>query len=140
MEVTLSLLADSANISQEGKLNILGEFNNINASSFPVVLPSMMLVLRFRAERVEIGQEKQLEIRLSDPDGAELGKANATFVVPDAPPGRRVNIGNILPIQMAAFPRAGDYRFDVMINGDQKADVQLTITDTSQEPKDADSN
>jgi len=34
MKATLALLADAANVSEEGKLNVLGIFNNINAEEF----------------------------------------------------------------------------------------------------------
>ena len=87
MDVTLALLADSANVSQEGKLNILGSFNNVNSAVFPCVHPQMVLVMRFEASRAEIGQSKQLEIRLMDPDGSTLGSVTGSFDVPDAPPG-----------------------------------------------------
>ena len=51
MDVTLALLADAANVSQDGKLNILGIFNGLGAAAFPATHPSMHLVLRFEASR-----------------------------------------------------------------------------------------
>jgi hypothetical protein len=131
MDVKIALLADAANVSQEGKLNILGSFSNINTSSLPCVHPQMVLVMRFDASRAEIGQTKQLEIRLLDPDGKPLGAISGTFQVPDAPPGERVTMGNILPLVNTAFERAGDHSFVVMIGGETKAEVPLRITDTS---------
>lgn len=44
MHPQLTVLADSANISQEGKLNILGEFNTLFAESVPVAHPIIWFV------------------------------------------------------------------------------------------------
>jgi hypothetical protein len=120
MNVTLALLADSANVSQEGKLNILGSFGNITANGFPCVHPQMVLVTRFDASRAEIGQTKQMEIRLMDPDGRSVGSLTGTFDVPDAPAGQRVTMGNILPLINTRFERAGDHLFVIMIGGETK--------------------
>ena len=40
MQVPLAVLADSANVSQEGKLNIMGIFTQINAQSLPCDTPT----------------------------------------------------------------------------------------------------
>src|SRR5215217_3944288 len=47
MEVKLAVLADYANVSQDGKLNIMGIFQEINAPSLPFPLPQMFLVVPF---------------------------------------------------------------------------------------------
>ena len=49
MELTLALLADYANISREGKLNIMGIFEQIFALSFPAVHAQLQLVLRLES-------------------------------------------------------------------------------------------
>lgn len=131
MEVKIALLADAANVSQEGKLNILGSFDTINTQVFPCVHPQMVLVMRFDASRAEIGQTKQIDIRLLDPDGRQLGAVAGAFPVPDAPPGQRVTIGNILPLSNTIFERAGDHQFIIMISGETKYEVMIRIVDIS---------
>jgi len=128
MEVTLAALADSANISQEGKLNILGEFNAIHVLKLPARHPSMSLVLRFEAGPAEYGQEKQISIRFMGADG-NVVKDLATFpmTVPDAGPGKRARILTVQGIQDTELLRHGDYAFVVLINGDQKASVPLEV-------------
>ena len=49
MHVTFALFADAANLSQEGKLNILGVFDALQVGSLPAVHPRATLVLRFKA-------------------------------------------------------------------------------------------
>ncbi len=128
MDVTLAALADSANISQEGKLNILGEFNQINAPTLPALHPAMSLVLRLEAGPVEYGQEKHLEVSLVDADGnrvLEVGTAKVS--VPNAGPGKRARIVTVLNIQNTVLQRYGDYAFVVLVNGDEKATVPLEL-------------
>src|SRR5205807_2768216 len=81
MEVTLALLADAANVTPEGKLNILGTFDIIYASKFPHVHPSMVLVIRFTAKRAEFGRKRPIEINLMDEDGKMLGKIEGTIEI-----------------------------------------------------------
>ena len=128
MDVTLAALADSANISQEGKLNILGEFNQIYASSLPLQHAAMSLVLRLEAGPVEYGQEKQVEIRLVDADGISLlDVGTAKVSVPNAGPGKRARLVTVLNIRNTVLESYGDYAFVVLVNGDEKATVPLEL-------------
>jgi len=131
MEVTLALLADAANISQEGKLNILGTFNNISASKFPSRHPAMQLVLRLEASPAEAKTQKKLEVKLMDEDANSLGGAVAEFAVPEARSGRRIRMQIIMPINDAVFPKPGDYNFAVLVDGRTEAEVPLSVTQSS---------
>jgi hypothetical protein len=44
VDVTLAVLADYANVSQEGKLNILGVFQEVNPVAFPAGVPQMFVL------------------------------------------------------------------------------------------------
>ena len=50
MKIPMAFLADEANISQEGKLNVLGIFDRIAAAEFPVVHPRMVFAFRVQAD------------------------------------------------------------------------------------------
>ena len=49
MHVSFALFADAANISQEGKLNILGVFDALQVAAVPAVHPRATLVVRLKA-------------------------------------------------------------------------------------------
>ncbi len=70
MNVAFALLADAANVSREGKLNILGAFDRIYGSKFPLTWPRMMLVMRFVVSAAEYGTEKSIEIVTLDADNS----------------------------------------------------------------------
>ena len=127
MEITLALLADAANISVEGKLNVLGAFSNIYASSFPARHPSMNLVFEFDASASESGSMRHIEVRLLDEDGKTLGTLETDFAVPQPERGRRIIFGAVLPLTDVVFERPGNHVFDVLINGDSKKQVPLAI-------------
>jgi len=128
MDVTLAALADAANISQEGKLNILGEFNQINVANVPAVHSSMTLILRLEAGPVEYGQQKHIDIKFVDADGTSLFDLQANEVeVPDAGPGKRARLVTVLNLQNTRLPSYGDYAFVVLVNGDPKATVPLEV-------------
>ena len=49
MHVSFALFADAANISQEGKLNILGVFEALQVAQLPTVHPGATMVVRLKA-------------------------------------------------------------------------------------------
>jgi hypothetical protein len=127
MEVTLALLADAANISTDGKLNILGVFNALGGHTFPVVHPQMALVLRFEASHAEAGKARRLELQLSDGDGGKLFRIDAQLVVPKGAPGMPIRLDHILMLHGIQFPKPGDYVFNVLVGDDQKAAIDLRL-------------
>jgi hypothetical protein len=129
MEVSLALLADCANVSQDGKLNIMGVFNMLGASSYPVAHPQMYLVLCFEATRAEEGKTKPVEIQLADSDGNKLFALNLNLVVPQGLPGAPIRMNHILALNGTRFPKPGDYAFNVLIADDQKATVELKLVE-----------
>jgi hypothetical protein len=129
MEVTLALLADAANVSTDGKLNIIGVFNALGGTSFPVVQPQMALVLRFEATRAEEGRTRPIEIQLADGDGRKLFKIDAQLVVPQGAPGTPIRLNHILMLHGIQFPKPGDYVFNILVGDDQKAAVDLRLVE-----------
>ena len=130
MECNMALLADSANVSDAGKLNILGAFDQIGAPGFPVRHEAMTMVLRFDASPAEVGEQKEGVIRCLDEDGTQLGQLTATITIPPpSKPGQRVKIQTIIPLENMVFPKAGAYSFHVMINGETKADIPLALVE-----------
>ena len=133
MDVTLALLADAANVSADGKLNILGIFNALGAHTFPVVHPQMALVLRFEATRAEEGKGRQIELQLADSDGQKIFKISAQLVIPTGgPTGAPIRLNHILMLNNIQFPKAGDYMFSVLVGDDEKASIDLKLVEMRQ--------
>ena len=131
MDVAFALLADAANVSREGKLNVLGVFDRIHGSQFPLTWPRMVLVTRFVASAAEFGAEKTIEIVTLDADGKQLGRATGKMTIGSAQAGRQLKINHILPMAMT-FPAAGEYSIEVLVNGEPKATVPLEVVQQEQ--------
>ena len=128
MEVPLAVLADAANVSVEGKLNIFGIFNNISAGNFPALHPHMKLVVAFEADMAEADKVKEVEIKLSDSDGNDLLMIRGQFTVPKGVPGKKVRINHDFPLSGIVFPKPDDYEFKILVNGETKASVPFTVS------------
>ncbi len=72
MQLQAFLAAEYFNMTPDGKINVMGIFNSINAQSFPAQHPAMHLVLKFRADLGEATEPKLLTIRLFDEGGHEV--------------------------------------------------------------------
>lgn len=115
MDVTLAVCCDAANLSREGKLNLLGIFNSIHASQFPCAHPHLALVLRVEAGIGEEG-DHPLELKLVDEDGQQLFAVSGQLTLQGAAPGRPMTAQTIMDLNNFQLPRAGVYTFEVFID------------------------
>jgi len=129
MEVALALLADYANVSREGKLNILGIFDRINAQSVPAVHPQMQLIMTIEADRVEANKEHKVEVELIDEDRSKLFSIGGALKFSSPPPGERIRINHIIQLNNLKFDRFGKYDFKILINNEVRKSIPLTITE-----------
>ena len=136
MDVPLAVLADAANVSREGKLNIFGIFNQLWSQAFPAHHPQMQLVMVLEAPGVEAGQQKKIDIVLQDADGNKIMTINGKLLVPQPKvAGKRIRINHILPLPGTPVPKAGDYEFIIMINGETKAQVPYSVANIPHDAK-----
>jgi hypothetical protein len=131
MDVTLALLADGANVSREGKLNLLGLFDTIFARSFPTTHPQMQLVLRFEAEASEAGARREVEVRFLAADGRVLFRLPGAVMVQQRGAGDRVRMDQILMLNNVQLEAPGRYRFQVVLDGQVAAVVPLQVEQIS---------
>ena len=115
MKIPMALLADEANVSQEGKLNVLGVFDRIAAASFPVLHPKLVFVFRVQAEYADAGRRFPVRVRLMDEDGAALFEADGEITAPPVPPGEFLTANQLFSLVGTHFPRPGSYKFVVSV-------------------------
>ena len=127
MDVPLALLADYANVSREGKLNVMGVFNRIWAKAFPAEHPEMQLVFRLEAGPAERGQEKTVEVKLLDADANVVLHFKGPLTVPEESAKLIIQIDQILKLTNVRFDKPGDYRFDILVNGEPKRSVEFSV-------------
>jgi len=129
MKVSLALLADAANVSREGKLNILGVFDTIHAKSFPVVHAQMKLVLRLEASAAELGNKHDVEIKLMDQEGGPVLGIKGQVTPRAVPAGHPLKMDQVVSLNNVTFKKAGRYEFAILIDNDQKTTVPLVVAE-----------
>jgi len=129
VQIALALLADGANISREGKLNILGIFDRISTQSLPAMHPQMQLIMIIEADRGDADREHKLGIELIDADGGKLFSMTGSIKFSTPPPGERVRINHIIQLNNLRFERIGIFEFKILINNEVRKSVLLHVVE-----------
>ena len=126
MHISFALFADAANLSQEGKLNILGVFDALQVASLPAVHPRAHLVVRLKGTRSDVGKHS-LSLRWTNPAGNELWSSTGGLDVGMPPAG--VNDLDLPIIASLDLPldAAGAYTLSVALDDQPTADLKLIV-------------
>jgi hypothetical protein len=127
MKPLLFVAADYANITGDGKLNIMGIFHEIYASSFPARHASMHLIATLGAELGEWNQTRDFTIKLLDEDGNQIMDLTGQIDIPKGERGRKPEVNIILGLNDVIFPKPGTYVFAIFVDKDHKGDLTLFV-------------
>jgi hypothetical protein len=127
------VLADYSNVTREGKINILGVFDVIRAFRFPATHPEMQLVIGFEADISEKNHEKEVEVRLIDERGEQLLNLRGRIAVGDTTAGTLLFYPQVLVLRSISFPCAGNYQFDIYVDGERRHYTPLKVVAISQD-------
>lgn len=128
MEMKFGVLADFASISREGKLNVLGIFDEVNPPGLPVALPIFYVVSSFSAGPTEFNTDKTIQMALQDEDGNILIRLETIVTVmrPERP-GTRSKVNQVNALVGLPFESAGNYEFVLSIDGRPEGSIPLRI-------------
>jgi len=133
MHLSFALFADGANISQEGKLNILGVFDAMQVSSFPSVHPRAHLVVRLKGSRSDVGPH-QVYLAWRNPEGNDLWTSNGQLDIGTPPNGvSEIDMPLIAPIDLP-LDQPGVYTMTVMLDGEMQGELRLHVRDVAAPP------
>jgi len=127
MKPILFLMADYANVTRDGKLNVMGIFNDINAFNFPARHASMHLVAKLGPELSEYGQKRTFTVILMDADANHILEVSGELEVPTAQGGRKPEVNIIIDLKDIILPKPGRYAFALLIDKDQKDELTLYV-------------
>lgn len=126
MYCSFALFADAANLSQEGKLNVLGVFDALHVASLPAVHPRATLVVRLKASPDDAGTHA-LSFTWVAPGGDEVWSSSGEVEVHSPPPGAaEVDIPVIAAIDLP-IAEAGVHLMRVELDGEVEAEVGLHV-------------
>jgi len=122
------IVADYANLTKDGKLNVMGIFSTINASAFPAKHSEMYVIVKLYAKPAEYDQTRKLTIKLLDEDATQqLVNFSHDFRVPKGSGGQRVETNHILRLTDVIFPSAGSYQISALVDNDEKGTLSINV-------------
>lgn len=126
MNIEAFLLCDAAT-DQNGKLNVLGAFDNIFVKEIPTRHRACSIAARIRFSKIEAG-DHTVKIFIIDADGNSIGpklEGGISVRIGDNAPAAVVNL--ILNMQNLEFQQFGQYQIDMAIDGAVQASLPLHI-------------
>lgn len=130
MEVALAVLADYANTTPDGKLNIMGVFDMVRAAALPARVPQMRLVFIIEGQFAERDRHQSVEIVFQDPDGKTILRLEGSFVLSGGVPGERLLSHQIIELTDTPLFVTGTHLFSVFVNNALLRQVKLNVLAT----------
>jgi len=131
MKLTLAVLADAATPHDDGKISILGGgVDALRSDSFPFVYGNLALVMKLQFEPDECATRHFIEIRSLREDGKEflpLFVLAAHPTVRQGQPNVPVTLPLVRTMRDVRFDSPGRYRFEVLVDKDQLAVMELQV-------------
>ena len=126
MHISFALFADAANLSQEGKLNILGVFDAVQVGQLPAVHPRAHLVVRLKGTRADIG-DHTVTLRWLNPQGHELWATTGELNVAAPPPSvMEMDLPLIAALDLP-LDHAGAYTMAIALDDRPHAELKLQV-------------
>lgn len=135
MHITMAVVADAANRTDNGKLNLLGVFQTLYAVTAPCQHPHLAIVLNFEATAMDRGTRQKIGIRLVNADGKPVLSMPDSFL--DVPPDPAVvtpQLNLIVNIAGVMFETFGSYQFDITVNDEIQSRIPITIAPVPARP------
>jgi hypothetical protein len=126
MHISFAVFADAANLSQEGKLNILGVFDAVQVAGLPTIHPRTHFVVRLKANGDDTGEHK-LSFRWLSPYEEELWSSTGEMTVAPSPnPVFEVDLPIIAVVDLP-LNVVGQYTMQVTLDGKVTATARLLV-------------
>ena len=133
MHVTFALFADAANLSQEGKLNILGVFDALQVGSLPALHPRATLVVHLKGSPADAGPHRVM-LQWMSPSGSELWSSDGELGVATPPSGvQEMDFPLIAQLDLP-LDVAGRYVMRVGLDGTTHAEVPVQVRPAAAAP------
>jgi hypothetical protein len=129
MEISYAFFAEAAQLTGDGRVNVLGADMPALAvqGSPPWVVPVLALLARIQMDREDCGRLYHFTGQMTGPDGREVApRIEQVFIAPTparpGPAGTSVKV--VLLLNGMLFPVAGDYRMALRVEDRERGLAQ----------------
>lgn len=127
MEVAFAAVCDGAHERADGKLDIVGIFNELRAPGFPAVQDRMTVVLAVAWAPDEAGRQP-IRADLIDEDEQLILTIQGHTEVPQPVPGQSApHTRLVMPLENVVFPHAGRYWLQLTASGEQRRTCSIFV-------------
>jgi hypothetical protein len=131
MHISFAVFADGANLSQEGKLNVLGVFDALAVAGFPTVHPRTHFVVRLKGTMEDAGAHNLVFAWVSPTDETLWSSNGELNVAPGPNPAFEMDLPIIAVIDLP-LNGPGLYAMRVSLDGVLTSEVRLHVATTAQ--------
>jgi len=128
MHLQYVVLCELVILGNDGKPSLIGILNDLQVASVPVSVPRLAFAARLHFTADETGKPHHVEVRITDPSGAEIGRPGGEISLPPAPASVD-SIAVDLPLQfdLLELPATGRYTFLLHVDGSPVGAAQLNV-------------
>ena len=123
MELRFAVLADFANATNDGKINILGVCDRLFALSFPALHRQLFLVTSIETGLEDEGQTRSIRIQMINADGHVLNELNGQVTFPNI----KQIFHQIHMFHDLRFETPGPYQFNIFFDGRMVKTLDLEL-------------
>lgn len=128
VKINFARLCDHAMLSQDGKLSLIGIFDQMAGTTFPLVHPIAYLAYELEFAPAEIGRPAKMDVKVRDADGGEIGAFSLKVESGGAAaPTSRPILRHFLPMRNMKFEKPGTYEFAFFVGGRYDSSVRLDV-------------
>jgi hypothetical protein len=133
MRIAFALFADAANLSQEGKLNVLGVFDAVQVGSLPSLHPRAHLVARITGSRSDAGAHV-MTLSWRNPAAHTMWTSNGELRIEAPPQGiEAMDLPFIAALDLP-LDQPGTFTLVIEIGGVEMASVPLQVRSAAPPP------
>ncbi|MEO5509315.1 MAG: hypothetical protein ABIV28_00805 [Longimicrobiales bacterium] len=129
MELKLAVICEAARERPDGRLDVIGIFDELRAPAFPAVQDRMTVVFVMEWGPDETGDQPFRADLVHESGRKILGLEGHTVVHP--PSAGRAITKLVQPLEKVVFPAAGVYHFELVAGGDIKEVAGLRLADAA---------
>jgi hypothetical protein len=112
VKLRFAVLAEYANVTGDGKLNILGITDHLYAYNFPAIHRDLVVVNSLETENEDDGTKQEIRVQIIDPDGKMISNAGGILDIV----GLRQVVNQVHVFQDLQFAAPGGYEVQIYVN------------------------